>query len=249
MSNSNETEKSRLANIDRRELLGLIGTAAALTLLGAPRQALGGAATSGTPPPSCVVKPAQTEGPYFVDEKLNRSDIRTDPGDGTPKAGAELRLIFNVSRVDGGSCAPLAGVMVDIWHCDALGVYSDIGDDGVDTRGKKFLRGYQLTDRNGAASFITIYPGWYPGRTVHIHFKVRTGAAAGKIREFTSQLYFDDALSDQVFAQAPYAAKGRRDRRNERDGIFRSGGSELMLTAMKEGAAYVATFNLGLQSA
>src|SRR5207253_10058042 len=156
--------------------------------------------------PSCVVRPALTEGPYFVDEKLNRSDIRSDPSDGTVKPGAQLTLTVNVSRVSGASCLPLAGATVDVWHCDALGVYSDATDPGFNTKGKKFLRGYQTTDANGKVQFTTIYPGWYQGRAVHIHFKIRT-SATGASKEFTSQWFFDETLTDQVHAQQPYAAK------------------------------------------
>jgi protocatechuate 3,4-dioxygenase beta subunit len=194
-----------------------------------------------------VVRPEQTEGPYFVDERLNRSDIRSDPSDRSVRPGAPLHLVFNVSRVEGSACTPLAGALVDVWHCDALGQYSDVVDRGFDTRGKKFLRGYQATDAKGAAEFRTIYPGWYQGRTVHIHFKIRTPPGAARTYEFTSQLYFDDAISDQVYAQAPYASRGRRTTRNEQDGIFRTGGAQLILPLTREGTGYAGTFAIGLQ--
>jgi protocatechuate 3,4-dioxygenase beta subunit len=105
----------------------------------------------------------------------------------------------------------------------------------------KFLRGHQLTDASGKASFTTVYPGWYPGRTVHIHFKIRSGS-----EEFTSQLYFDDATSDAVFQQQPYAARGQRTTRNANDGVFRSGGSDLLLNVQPSGGGYAATFDIGL---
>ncbi|MBI5949153.1 MAG: intradiol ring-cleavage dioxygenase [Chloroflexi bacterium] len=196
--------------------------------------------------PSCVVVPALTEGPYFVDEKLNRSDIRTDPVDGTTKAGTPLELVLQVSAI-GAGCTPLAGALVDVWQCDALGVYSDAQDPGFNTRGKKFLRGYQVTDSAGQAKFTTIYPGWYQGRTVHIHFKVRTQRANGQAYDFTSQWFFDDTLSDEVFKQAPYAAKGNRTTRNSNDGIFRQSGDQLVLKPAKGGDGYTATFPIGLQ--
>jgi protocatechuate 3,4-dioxygenase beta subunit len=199
------------------------------------------------PTPACVVRPEQTEGPYFVDEMLNRSDIRSDSSDGSVKEGVPLRLVFNVSQIDGSSCTPLAGAFVDVWQCDALGVYSDVQDPGFDTTGEKFLRGYQVTDVNGAAEFMTIYPGWYQGRTVHIHFKVRADPASQQGYEFTSQLYFDDSITDQVHAREPYAAKGQRTLKNDGDGIFQNGGSQLMPQLAEEGEGYVATFNIGLQ--
>jgi protocatechuate 3,4-dioxygenase beta subunit len=102
--------------------------------------------------------PQQTEGPFFVDERLHRSDIRIDPGDGSVRPGVPLHLAFRIATVDRGRCAALPGVMVDVWHCDALGHYSDEPANG--TEGKKFLRGYQITDANGIAQFVTIYPGW-----------------------------------------------------------------------------------------
>lgn len=194
--------------------------------------------------PGCVVRPQQTAGPYFADERLRRSDIRSDPGSGAFSAGVPLRLEFQVMQLRGAACAPLAGAMLDLWQCDAVGVYSDVADlDGqFDTRGRKFLRGYQLTDAAGSARFVTVYPGWYPGRTVHIHFKVR-----GAGFEFTSQLYFDDALSDRVLALPPYASRGRRAVRNSNDGLFRGGGERLLLALRPDGAGYAGRFELGLQ--
>jgi protocatechuate 3,4-dioxygenase beta subunit len=240
----------------RRELLGLMGATAAASLVGDFGWRSASAAQAPTRMatavmPSCVVRPQQTEGPYFVDERLKRSDIRSDPSDGSVKPGVPLRLELHVSRIDGSACTPLGGAVVDIWQCDALGVYSDVRDfNGLfDTRGKKFLRGHQVTDAGGIARFITLYPGWYPGRTVHIHFKIRTDPNARRGYEFTSQIYFDDAITDQVHAQAPYASKGRRSLKNDRDGIFRNGGDRLMLQLAKDAQGYLGTFDIGLQVA
>jgi len=196
--------------------------------------------------PACVVRPELTEGPYFVDERLNRSDIRSDPGTGVVEEGALLALTFRVSQVGDGSCTPLEGAWVDIWHCNALGVYSDVSDPGFDSSGQQFLRGYQVTDANGVAVFTTIYPGWYSGRTVHIHFKIRTGVGEGETSfyDFTSQLFFDEALSDQVHAQPPYASKGYRDTLNSRDNIY---DDQLLLTVAETGQGYAAVFHIGLQ--
>ena len=151
-----------------------------------------------------------------------------------------MALTFNVSKVTSGGCTPLQGAKVEIWHCDAAGAYSDVSDPGFNTKGQQFLRGYQATDANGKATFTTIYPGWYRGRAVHIHFKVHPDAST----VFTSQLFFDDALSDQVFAQAPYAGKGQRDTLNSRDSIYKD---LLLLTVAKAGQGYAATFDLGIQ--
>jgi protocatechuate 3,4-dioxygenase beta subunit len=189
-----------------------------------------------------VVKPELTEGPYFVDERLNRSDIRSDPSDGSVRPGAPLALTFAISRKSGSTCSPQPGATVDVWHCDAQGIYSDVSDPGFETRGKQFLRGYQVTDDAGTARFTTIYPGWYPGRAVHIHFKVRSGRS-----EFTSQIYFDDALSERVFAEAPYTRRGRR-LRNEDDGIYADGGPRLTLRVEPTDSGYAARFHVALKA-
>jgi len=228
--------------LTRREVLSILGVGG-LTVLAPAR---GGAQPAGTP--ACVARPALTEGPYFVDEKLHRSDIRSDPADGTVRPGAPLRLALRVSRLTGGACAPLPGATVDLWHCDALGVYSDVQDPGGATLGKKFLRGYQTTDGDGLARFTTIYPGPYRGRAVHIHFKIRSAAAGGRGHDFTSQLFFDDALSDQVYAQPPYAGRGEPRLRNARDGIYRSVGAQLVLTVTPAAPGYAATFELALET-
>ncbi|MEI1374544.1 intradiol ring-cleavage dioxygenase [Nostoc sp. UHCC 0926] len=197
--------------------------------------------------PACVVTPEQTEGPYFVDEKLNRSDIRSDPGDGSVKDGVPLQLTLRVLQIGNTGCTPRADAIVDIWHCDPLGVYSDVTDPGFSTVGKKFLRGYQVTDANGTVQFTTNYPGWYQGRTVHIHFKVRTDAASAQSYEFTSQLYFDDSITDQVHTQTPYASKGQRKLKNAGDGIFQDGGEQMLLKLTKTSLGYAAIFDIGLQ--
>ncbi|WP_299433504.1 intradiol ring-cleavage dioxygenase [uncultured Meiothermus sp.] len=224
--------------LNRRKVLaalGLGGLAGAGGLLGGQK-----ATAQSNPLPSCIVRPAMTEGPYFVDEKLNRSDIRSDPASGAVKAGTPLVLRFVVSRVSSSGCSLLPGAMVDIWHCDAQGLYSDVQDRFADTRGQKWLRGFQTTSAQGIAQFTTIYPGWYPGRAVHIHFKVRL-----QNRDFTSQLFFDDALSDRIFTQPAYAKSGSRTR-NASDSIYRNGGSQLLLDLAQSGAGYTATFDLGL---
>ncbi len=249
---------SVVSMLKRREVLGFLGGTAAVSLVGCLRGQSTSAKPTGTSTqtptrtalattPTCVVRPQQTEGPYFVDEKLNRTDIRSDPSDGSVKQGVPLRLVFHVSQIESSSCTPLTGAAVDIWHCDALGVYSDVTDPSFSTVGKKFLRGYQVTDANGTVEFVTIYPGWYPGRTVHIHFKIRTDSVSQRGYEFTSQLYFDDSLTEQIHAQPPYAAKGQRTQKNDRDGIFRGGGEQLMLQITKYAQGYVGTFDIGLQ--
>jgi len=242
--------------LTRREVLGFIGGTTAVSRVGClrgqfasvvPTNSSTQTPTSTVVTPSCVARPEQTEGPYFVDEKLNRSDIRFDPSDGSVKQGVPLRLVFQVSQVNDRSCTPLSNAIVDVWHCDAEGIYSDVNDRSFNTVGKKFLRGYQVTNAIGTAEFVTIYPGWYPGRAVHIHFKIRTDSASQPGYEFTSQLYFNDALTDQVHAQAPYAARGKPTQKNDQDGIFRDGGEQLMLQITKAAEGYVGRFDIGLE--
>jgi protocatechuate 3,4-dioxygenase beta subunit len=229
--------------VTRREALTLLGASGVALLTGS---GFLGRASGAPAAPSCVARPAQTEGPYFVDERLQRSDIRPEPG-GAPKPGIPLLLALTVSGIRGGSCRPLPGAQVDVWHCDADGVYSDVTDPHFKTVGQRFLRGYQVTDANGRVHFTTIYPGWYPDRTVHIHFKVRTVPKAAKGHEFVSQLYFDDGFSDRVFTRPPYAGRGPRMVRNADDDIFRHGGGQLMLDPRPSGDGYAASFALGLQ--
>jgi protocatechuate 3,4-dioxygenase beta subunit len=197
--------------------------------------------------PNCVVSPAMTEGPYFVDEQLDRSDIRSDPATGQVRPGMPLELTINVRQISGGACTALGGALVDIWHCDAAGMYSDVSDGGFNTVGQKFLRGSQVSDASGVVKFTTIYPGWYSGRAVHIHFKVRSAANSGQTYEFTSQLFFDPAISAEVYAQAPYAEHGTTpDTPNSRDGIYQSGGDQLLVAVAKAGDGYSGTFDIGL---
>jgi protocatechuate 3,4-dioxygenase beta subunit len=230
--------------LTRREALALIGASGVALLAGAtPGRAQ--APTGSGPRLSCVARPQQTEGPFFVEEALDRSDIRSDPRSGELQPGVPLRLTFKVSRLSGAGCTPLAGAQVDIWHCDATGRYSDVR--GSSTAGQQFLRGYQATGAAGSAQFLTVYPGCYGGRAVHVHFKVRTGPASARNYTFTSQLYFDEALTERIYAVEPYASLRRRWMRNAGDGSFRDGGRQLLLAPVLDGQGYAATFDIGLQ--
>lgn len=244
--------------LSRREVVSALGVVGVAFLAGGGAVGLrrasapaGAPAAGAAPSLSCIARPRQTAGPFFVDdERLERSDIRTDPAggpDARPRPGVPLALTFAVSRLAAGVCRPIPRAQVDLWQCDAAGVYSDVRDARSDTRGRKFLRGYQVTDDGGTARFVTIYPGWYPGRTVHLHFKIRTDRADGPGYELTSQLYFDDALVDRVHATAPYADRPGRRTRNAEDGIFRHGGDRLLLAPTEGAAGHEATFAVGLE--
>ncbi|MEO8739271.1 MAG: intradiol ring-cleavage dioxygenase [Casimicrobiaceae bacterium] len=243
-----DEELRAVRRITRRKTLALIGASGVALLAGARMsRAAGNGDTAG---PVCIVRPAQTEGPFFVDGELQRSDIRADARDGSVKPGVPLRLRFQIAQGASAACNPLAGAQVHVWHSDAAGGYSDPGERRASSASQQFLRGFQLTDASGAAEFLTIYPGWYQGRAPHIHFKLRltVAGAATRSREFTSQLYFDDALSDRIYAAAPYAERGRLAVRNADDFIYRGGGEQLLLTAARDGQGYAAVFAIGVQA-
>src|SRR5437879_11557146 len=213
----------------RRELLKTFGTGlgAAVRFRGGGADATSaGTSDAGTSDAgtggACVLDPTLTKGPYWVDERLNRADIRSDTNglaSPNPRPGLPLALQLAVSAYASGVCTPLSGAQVDIWHCDASRIYSDV--QGV-TAGQNFLRGYQVTDANGLAKFTTIYPGWYTGRAVHIHVKVRLfDASNNTTTKSTTQVFFDDSLTDGVFASVvPYYARGSRDTRSAADTIY-----------------------------
>ena len=179
---------------------------------------------------SCVLAPELTEGPYYVDDAAVRRNIKSG------KTGVPLRLRLRV--LDVASCRPIRGAAVDIWHCDALGVYSGVAGN----RGS-FLRGVQRTDANGWAVFDTVYPGWYPGRAVHIHVKVHVGGDV----VHTGQFFFPAAISDTVARRAPYNRHGRPDTPNATDAIFRNGGSRSMLGLTRRGTGYVGSLTMGVR--
>ena len=229
-------------------------TNAAAPTAGAAIAATSASATNAAAVPSCVVSPEITEGPLFVEVKLNRSDIRGNTAEakndaGVVKAGIPLDLSFVVSRVGNGACAAYQGVYIDVWHCDALGDYSAIDNTmGINTPGQHFVRGYQVTDAQGKVSFKTIYPGWYSSRAVHIHVKLRTSLDSNKTGVFNSQLFFDDAQTTQVHTNnAPYKTKGMRDTLNSADSIYQNGGSQMQLSlAGSDTAGYSAVLQIGV---
>ena len=260
MDNDDQPVGQVLSRRDALKLLGIGGAAllascaapgATSTLVATSNPTVGAASTQAPSTTGtaldCVVRPELTIGPYFVDDQLERSDIRSEPSDNSVKEGVPLTLSVNVASVGDNSCTPIEGAQVDIWHCDANGQYSGVSDQGFDTTGSKFLRGYQLTNANGGVQFQTIYPGWYSGRSVHIHFTIRTKGADNQDYQFTSQFFFDDNLTDQVHALPPYASKGQRDTRNANDNIFNGGGEQLLLNLQGDTTnGYTGTMNIGL---
>jgi protocatechuate 3,4-dioxygenase beta subunit len=155
-----------------------------------------------------------------------------------------LTIKITVSLSTNTDCALLPGTRVEIWYCDALGLYSDIAQNN--TRNQEFLRGYQVTDENGVVNYTTIYPGWYMGCAVHIHFKVRTYTGATKLDEFTSQFFFNESITDAAHAQAPYNTRGRRDTLNTTEGIFRGtqNSDRLLATVTQTPEGYAASIDM-----
>jgi protocatechuate 3,4-dioxygenase beta subunit len=229
----------------RREAIGVLGGlagSAALVatrgggLLGAP----GEAAAAGT----CVLSPEVTEGPYWIDTSLTRRDITA----GQP--GLPLELVLSVQ--DATACTPIRGADVELWHCDATGVYSgyesrsqgagagggpgaappggapptgtpgggQAGGHQAPTDAKRYLRGHQKSNAAGRVRFDTVYPGWYAGRTPHIHLKVHVG---GQVVH-TGQLFFDEKITAAVYRQAPYRSHGQPDTSHAADQIYAQAG-------------------------
>jgi protocatechuate 3,4-dioxygenase beta subunit len=205
-------------------LFGLLGWRAAESEGAGPA----GVASGAVP---CVLAPEQTEGPYYIaGEKFRRNITEGRPG---------VPLLLRLRVVDGSTCRPIQGAAVDIWHADALGVYSGFGSG---SRGRTSMRGIQRTDASGLARFRSVYPGWYRGRTVHIHVKVHV---AGNVVH-TGQLYFPDSLTDRVFRRKPYSRRPHRTTRNADDIVFAQGGRRSLLKLRKAGNAYVGSITMGV---
>jgi protocatechuate 3,4-dioxygenase beta subunit len=180
---------------------------------------------------ACVLTPELTEGPYYIAGEKLRRDIR----EGHPGTLLSLRL----RMLNAATCKPIKGAAVDIWHADAAGNYSGFGNAAAN---RTFLRGIQKTDATGLAVFTTVYPGWYQGRTVHIHVKVHVGGSV----VHTGQLFFPDSLTDTVYQASPYAARGTRQVRNANDSIFVNGGKRSILALKKSGAGYIGSISMGV---
>jgi protocatechuate 3,4-dioxygenase beta subunit len=189
--------------------------------------------TAATAAPDCVLMPELTEGPYYLDLDLVRSDIT----EGRPGLPLDLR----VTVVDAGSCEPIEGAAVDVWHCDAEGTYSGVQGAEGDT----FCRGVQLTDASGAADFRTVFPGWYTGRAVHIHIKV----SADGDQTHTGQLFFDRETLSDVYASEPYAARGEPDQPNESDGIYQQSGGVTVVAVTLDDESSSGSVTLGIDRA
>jgi len=226
----------KTSQITRRTVLGMLGSIGVVSIVGRLEGASGANAGS----PNCVLTPQLTEGPFFVDEKLNRAEI----SDG--QAGLPLRLNIYVYDANSSACGAVPGAQIDIWHTNGKGIYSDV--PGLGSAEQTFLRGYQITDKNGNVSFTTIYPGWYYGRTSHIHVKARTFNAAGnETSEASTQLFFEDRITDAVYASnLPYNSRPARDTRNSQDGIYGGRTGLLLKLTGDTRSGYVGAITIGI---
>ena len=209
-------------DLGRRRLLTLAGAAPLALAATGPARAESAAPVTG---PVCRLTPQVTQGPYWFDPKLDRADVTEG------KPGVPVQVAVTV--VD-GSCRPIPGARVDLWHCDAGGIYSGYEGQGDDhktgAKGQTFLRGAQITDTGGRVAFRSVWPGWYEGRTPHMHLKVFLDART----VLTCQLFVPDALSEYLYDNVPaYRRPHRRDTFNRQDGIALQGG-EAMVAAVKE---------------
>ncbi len=224
------------AALTRRQMMVAAGAAGAYVLLGCgdddPSTTTAATAPSSGAAADCVLSPEQTEGPYYIDNDLIRRDI-TDGKDGVP---LDLRLTV----LDATSCEPIESATVEVWHCDALGEYSGVGGASG-----SFLRGGQRAGARGLTRFRTIYPGWYRGRTTHIHVKVHVGGQ----EVHTGQLYFEDSITASVNrGSSPYDTRGEPDTTNASDSIYGQGGKQSTVALTKRAGGYVGKLSLGVRT-
>ena len=221
------------------------GTTTTATGTGTATTTTGSAATTTTSSSSlsCVLIAEETVGPYplFNDIASAAAYQREDITEG--RAGVPLRLTLKIVSTR-NACAPITSAMVYVWHCDKDGYYSGYNQQGGDMRGQTFCRGVQMTDRNGEVAFTTIYPGWYPGRATHIHFRVYLALDL----QATSQLAFPDDATAAVYNSTLYAAKGQNPTSPSRDGIFSDGVTYQLATVTQNAATggYDALLTVGI---
>lgn len=206
--------------------LGALGAMAVMPLTGACNKD----SATGTSPSDCAVTNSETAGPFPTKSPttLVTKNIVSD------RTGTPLTVQITVRNVK-NNCAVLKDAIVDIWHCDAEGAYSEYGSQAS----AHFLRGRQTTDANGVAAFTSIYPGWYPGRSPHIHVHIYNNSGTSLL---VTQIAFPEDVSKVVYAQGVYASHGQADTKNASDGVFRDGfTNELATVTGSASAGYVLT--------
>jgi len=240
--------------ISRRQAIGLLAVAGAGVMLGCGGGTKTSTATTttatATSNTSCTVTPEGEEGPYFVDDSATgfaRSDIRSNLDGTNTQSGIPLTLSIYAYDSE-NSCAAMANVQIDIWHCNGSGIYS--AEDVEDTTGETWLRGYQITDANGLASFKTIVPGWYAGRTTHIHLRLRStydSTTTGGTN--TTQLFLLQDVIDTINTTiSPYSAEGTNPTTNASDHVYsgETDGANLLTLSGDNTNGYTATIKINL---
>jgi protocatechuate 3,4-dioxygenase beta subunit len=224
--------------IRRREALTALGGLGLTGVLGGAVATLTGGAPPAAAAGSCVLSPEVTEGPYWIDVSLTRRDIREG------KAGLPLEIVFTVENAK--TCETISGADVEIWHCDATGEYSGFDGAGHAKSSTRYLRGHQKSAADGRARFLTVFPGWYSGRTPHIHLKVHVGGGV----VHTGQVFFNEKTTAAVYRKSPYKSHGQPDTRHAADNIYQQAGSskaELKLTRRTNGrTGYRGSITLGV---
>jgi len=217
--------------LNRRDVLKSLGGAGVAAVFGARAvDFVGEDAQAAT---TCLLTPETTEGPYWVDGTFTRRNIT--------EGRAGLPLLIRVTVLNARTCSPIKSADVEIWHCDAIGNYS-----GVDGASSRFLRGHQRSNASGKLEFLTVFPGWYRGRTPHIHMKVDVGGDT----VHTGQVFFNEQITASVYKQQPYARRGQYDTPHARDSIYRqAGGSTAELKLVRRTGnlkGYVGTIAIGV---
>lgn len=243
-----ETDTKNFTGLGRRD--AILRTAGFFSLVGLTGITQSARADTQT----IVLTPQEEQGPYFVDGQLERSDVLYDTNTKTVQDGLHLLLGLTINQVSNGTATPLPGARVDIWQANASGLYSDEAVEG--TSGTNYLRGYQITDSSGNVKFLTIYPGWYSGRTPHIHAIVRLYSGSNVTYTFETQFFFTDELTQKVYKLAPYSTRAAaQDTFNTTDRVFNyadcdtgaTSGDELLLKILRANTSYmVAEYTLEL---
>ncbi|MGH7884124.1 MAG: intradiol ring-cleavage dioxygenase [Thermodesulfobacteriota bacterium] len=221
-------------NITRRKLLQILGAAGISSAISFNKSYSQNSKTA----PLCILTPEQTAGPFYFDTEQVREDITED------RKGLALNLLLTV--VNSSDCKPIKDAIVDIWHADADGRYSGYSNLGVDTKGEKFLRGIQITNLEGTVNFKTIYPGSYPGRVPHIHFKIYLDNK----NLVTSQLYFPTEISKKVYEKHSAYNKDRVKYLDESGDLvlrWSGGANNLKMNIKEDKSGYIATHTIGIK--
>ena len=228
----------------------LVGAASVPLILESCKKDSSSGTGTGSGGTSCIVTHEEVEGPYpypggELTNPLNRSDVTGG------QTGVPLTLNFTVVNTN-NSCVVVSSARVDIWHCNKDGYYSGYNNQNGGSlgtqnySGQTWLRGYQMTDASGKATFLTIYPGWYQGRATHIHMEVFVNNVLKK----TGQITFPESISDVVHVSSLYAAHGINTMRNSSDGIFNNSATDLSNETValtgSVAAGYSGSYTLGI---